>query len=295
MPYRYFIFRIFFSLLLCSCSGIGFAQQEQPSTLKDSLPARFRIAISWQLGDRYYQAGWWQRGNWQYGPLSLRVEENSGPYEVSAPPDPLSDPDMSSAQRMYLQGKPYFLIKDRYQLYLIDLEAKTFAALQPGKGLDYGEDAISGTMRGLRFFDHYLLGNAVSYGLFCFNIQDPAHPRELKRYTAVYSNLGQPYFFLDEHPDGTLSGLFAQSDTLNKSTVISQFYTTIKNPWYVFQKEKRLQPTSGYTDPVNLPDPDAYLNLIKNRRVGKPVNWTIDLKQGLLLKRKGQFIQDLKN
>lgn len=57
---------------------------------------------------------------------------------------------------------------DRYQVYLVDLENEKFSApMQPGMEIDYGNDAISGTLSGFQFFDEdrYLLGTAANYGI----------------------------------------------------------------------------------------------------------------------------------
>src|SRR5690606_40968525 len=94
----------------------------------------------------------------------------------------------------------------------------------PGQEVEYGDDSISGTVSGFQFFDgdNYLLGIAVSYGVFCFNISDLDEPKELSRYTGHYGDRGQPYFFLEQNADGSYNGMVSRSDTLKKSDYVSK-------------------------------------------------------------------------
>src|SRR5690606_3685431 len=122
--------------------------------------------------------------------------------------------------------------------YLVDLEnEKISARIQPGLDVEYGDDAISGTVGGFQFFDkdNYLLGIAVSYGVFCFNISDLDHPKELLRYSSDFSDHGHPYFFLEQNADGSYNGIVSWSDTTKKSSHVSNFYTATKKATYLFR------------------------------------------------------------
>ena len=106
-------------------------------------------------------------------------------------------------------------------------------------------------MDGFRFFDkgNYLLGIAVNYGLFCFDVSDLDNPKELQRYSSQSGDEGQPYFFLQQQSDGTWNGIIAQSDTLKKSRSVTGFYTETKPARFLFQNTQLRSPTASYTDP----------------------------------------------
>src|SRR5690606_847179 len=123
----------------------------------------------------------------------------------------------------------------------------------PGVDVSYDEDAISGQMNGFQFFDDdsYLLGIAVSYGVFCFNISDLDHPKELLRYSSDFSDRGQPYFFLEKNADGSYNGIVSQSDTTKKSSHVSGFYTETRKARYLFRDAHLALTEDPYSDPAD--------------------------------------------
>lgn len=218
----------------------------------------------------------------KYGPLTLRIYERDrfNQYQVQCrnivAPDS-EDLEISKVTLLTLKEHPFFLVQDRYRLFLIDLEKETISpAIRPGLGVEYGEDAISGQMNGLQFFDNdnYLLGIAVSYGVFCFNISNLDHPKELLRYSSDFSDQGQPYFFLEQKPDGSYNGIVSQSDTTKPSTHISRFYTETKKARYLFRNARLVTPEGPYADPadyeIGRPEPFLLLKEIEPAAGGAP-------------------------
>lgn len=186
-------------------------------------------------------------------------------------------------------GARFFIVIDRYRVYLVDLQnEKISARIQPGLGVEYGDDSIRGTVNGFQFFDddNYLLGIAVSYGIFCFNISDLDHPKELPRYTGHYSDRGQPYFFLEQNADGSYNGIVSRSDTTKKSSHVSNFYTATKKATYLFRDAQLMPPNGTYINPVNDENPKSFVLLYEKGTNGKQTPWVVDLKKGILVKDK---------
>jgi len=230
----------------------------------------------------------------KYGPLTLSVyERDSLDYNrvnsrnIVAPSS--EGLEISEIEVIQLKGRPFFFVKGRYELFLIDLQGEKIAPfIRPGLGVEYGEDAISGTMKGFQFFDEddYLLGIAVSYGVFCFNISDLDHPKELLRYSSDFSDHGQPYFFLEKNVDGFYNGIMSQSDTAKKSSHVSGFYTATKQARYLFRDVHLMVPEASYADPADyeIGHPEAFLLLYEKGENGKKIPWVIDLKKGIVIK-----------
>lgn len=262
----------------------------------------FEIEKEYQYQDKTYQAGRLLLKNFKYGPLTLRIIKDDNSRDISAPMDEYPDLEMSKTCLVRLHNRPFFLVIDRYRVYLIDLEREEISGImQPGLGVEYGDDSISGTVSGIRFFDHdqYLIGYAVSYGPFCFNISDLSHPRELQRYTDRYEDGGQPYFFLEQQPNGLWNGFTAQSDTLRH-----ELFKGIKNTSFLFRDARLATPDGIYADPADYeighPEPFLVLQEIvpvpndkDNPQEVDLQPWVIDLKKGKLLKGKAaqRFIE----
>lgn len=236
-----------------------------------------------------YQVGRLLLKNDIYGSLALRVSTGDTIREQEAPP--VQYLEISDVQLIKLKGRSFFLVKGRYELFLIDLEKEKIAPpIRPGMDVNYREDAISGLMNGFQFFDEdqYLLGIAVSYGVFCFNISDLDHPKELLRYSSNFSDKGQPYFFLEKTADGSYNGIVSQSDTTKKSTHISGFYTETQKAKYLFQSAQLTVPEAPYADPADYeighPEPILLLRTIDAKGSESP--WVVDLRNGELLTGK---------
>src|SRR5690606_34549494 len=149
------------------------------------------------------------KSNSQYGPLTLRIKNGDEVRAVIVPQS--KNLEIDDIQIHFIQERPYFLVIDRYKLYMVDMEKKVISPfMQPGLTVEYREDAISGMMDGFRFFDkgNSLVGIVANYGLFCFDVSDLDNPKELQRKAM------EP---------GT--GNIAQSDTLKKSRGVTGFYT----------------------------------------------------------------------
>lgn len=140
-------------------------------------------------------------------------------------------------------------------------------------------------MEGFQFFndDNYLLGIAVNYGLFCFNIADIDHPKELFRYSAKSSDQGQPYLFIEQNANGRWTGIVSQSDTSRKSKSVSGFYTATTEAKFLFQDASLSPPEELYVDPITVPRPYLLLRP-SGRKHNRPS--VIDLKRGILLNGK---------
>ncbi|HLT89294.1 MAG TPA: hypothetical protein VKZ57_17045, partial [Sphingobacterium sp.] len=177
-----------------------------------------------------YQVGRMLLKDFQYGPLTLRVIEKDTITDIIAPIDEYPDLEMSRVELIQLHGRPFFFVIDRYRVYLVDLpNEKISARIQPDLGVEYGDDSIRGTVNGFQFFDddNYLLGIAVSYGVFCFNISDLDDPKELLRYTSDFSDRGQPYFFWSKMPTAPTMVLFRGAIRLRNQVM---FPTSIPQP-----------------------------------------------------------------
>lgn len=249
----------------------------------------FDVQKEYSLRGKTYQVGRMLLKDFQYGPLTLRVIEKDTITDIIAPIDEYPDLEMSRADLIQLHGRPFFFVIDRYRVYLVDLEnEKISARIQPGVGVAYGDDAISGTVNGFQFFDNdnYLLGIAVSYGVFCFNISDLDHPKELLRYTSDISDKGQPYFFLEQNADDSYNGLVSRSDTTKKSTHVSNFYTATEKASYLFGDAHLSVPKEPYADPTDyeIGHPEPFLLLYEKGTNGKQTPWVVDLKKGIVIK-----------
>lgn len=235
-----------------------------------------------------YQVGRLLLKDFKYGPLTLRVFEDGNITDICAPEDSYPDLEMSHTRLIQLHSRPFFFVIDRYRVYLVDLEKERISArIEPGLGVAYGDDSISGTVNGFQFFDkdNYLLGIAVSYGVFCFNISDPDHPNELMRYSSDFSDQGQPYFFLERNADGSYNGIVSQSDTTKKSTRVSGFYTETRKAKYLFRDAHLATPEKPYADPADyeIGQPGSFLLLKEIGADGSEIPWVIDLQKGTLI------------
>lgn len=241
----------------------------------------FEVEQEFQYRGKTYQVGRLLLKDFKYGALTLRVIEGENMTEICAPMDEYPDLEMSETDLIHLRNRPFFFVKDRYRVYLVDLEHERISArIEPGAGVEYGDDSISGTVSGFQFFDHdqYLLGVAVSYGPFCFNISDLDHPKELPRYTSQYGDSGQPYFFLEQQPDGRWNGLIAQSDTVNKP-----LYKEIKGVRFLFRDAHMTPPGEPYLNPVIERAPKPVVLLYGKGINGKKTPWVVDLTKGELV------------
>lgn len=247
----------------------------------------FGVEKEYQYKGKTYQVGRLLLKDFQYGALTLRIIEKNNITDISAPMDEYPDLQMSRAELIQLHGRPFFFVIDRYRVYLVDLQnEKISARIQPGLGVEYGDDSISGTVNGFQFFDddNYLLGIAVSYGVFCFNISDLDRPKELPRYTGHYGDRGQPYFFLEKNADGSYNGMVSRSDTLKKSDYVSGFYTATGKATYLFRDAQLMPPSGTYINPVNDETPKSFVLLYEKGTNGKQTPWVVDLKKEILIK-----------
>lgn len=252
----------------------------------------FGVQKEYTYRGKTYQVGRMSLKDFKYGPLTLRVIEQDTITDTLAPMDEYPDLQMSHADLIKLRGRPFFFVIDRYRVYLVDLEnEKISSRIQPGLGVEYGDDSISGTVNGFQFFDedNYLLGMAVSYGVFCFNISDLDDPKELLRYTSDVSDRGQPYFFLEQNADGTYNGIVSRSDTLKKVRYISNFYTATEKATYLFQDAQIMPLDEPYIDPSIDEAPKPFVLLYEKGTNGKRIPWVVDLDKGRLI--QGRSVQ----
>ena len=237
-----------------------------------------------------YQLGRLQLKDSTYSSLSLRIKEGDQTLRDHVAPA-VQYLEISQVQLIMLKERPFFFVKGRYELFLVDLQGEEIAPLiRPGVDVSYREDALSGQMNGFQFFDedNYLLGIAVSYGVFCFNISDLAKPKELLRYSSDFSDQGQPYFFLEKNAQGRYNGIIAQSDTTEKSMHISGFYTKTKEARYLFQDAHIVVPDQVYADPADY-ETGHTRNFLQFQQIGPrgaQSPWVINLKKGELLEGK---------
>src|SRR5690606_37597111 len=247
----------------------------------------FGVEKEYQYKGKTYQVGRLLLKDFQYGALTLRIIEKNNITDISAPMDEYPDLEMSHTRLIHLHSRPFFFVIDRYRVYLVDLEnQKISVRIQPGQEVEYGDDSISGTVSGFQFFDgdNYLLGIAVSYGVFCFNISDLDDPKELSRYTGHYGDRGQPYFFLEQNADGSYNGMVSRSDTLKKSDYVSNFYTGTQKATYLFRDAHLMPPSGTYINPVNDETPKSFVLFYEKGTNGKKTPWVVDLKKGILIK-----------
>lgn len=234
-----------------------------------------------------FQVGRLLLGNYNYGPMTLRILNENGNTDIIGPKDEDFDNEISETRLVFLEGKPFFFVVNRYSVYLIDLKNKKFSArIKAGLKIEFGEDAISGTLAGLQFFDQgkYLLGNSVGYGLFCFNISNIEKPKELIRYSSKSKNEGQAYFFLEQNLDGSYNGIISNSDTSEKSKSISNLYTKIEKTNYLFQSARIKLSEENHIDPLIDENPENSIIFYEIKLNDQKRIWTIDLEKGVLIK-----------
>ena len=167
-------------------------------------------------------------------PIYLRIaRQGSEKYyylDTKYDPDMFSFPDLSSDRLV--------IIKGRYAFYVYDIHRQTLSRkLHPGLGQYEGEDAISGLYAGLTLFDNekFILGNVQGFGVFCFDISDPADPVELMQYTLKKADGELPFYvFLCKTDSNLFDILCAQPDTSSKS-LIPRLYERLKTVHYVAQ------------------------------------------------------------
>ena len=250
--------------------------KQKPSAWKKNIPT----------GEKPIRWGAYCLRSNKYGPLTLRVMEADNITDITAPMDEYPDLQLSHTRLIPLRGRPFFFVIDRYRVYLVDLEnEKISARIEPGLEVEYGDDSISGAVNGFQFFeqDNYLLGIAVNYGLFCFNITDLDRPKELLRYSSQFDDQGQPYFFLEQNPDGSYNGMVSRSDTLKKARYISNFYTASEKATYLFQEAQIMPPDEPYIDPSIDEAPKPFVLLYEKGTNGKRIPWVVDLDKGRLI------------
>ena len=167
-------------------------------------------------------------------PIYLRIaRQGSEKYydlDTKYDPDMFRFPDLSSDRLV--------IIKGRYAFYVYDIHQQTLSRkLHPGLGQYEGEDAISGLYAGLTLFDNekFILGNVQGFGVFCYDISDPADPVELTQYTIKKADEELPFYTFLYKTDGNFFDvLCAQADTSSKS-LIPGLYNRLKTVRYVAQ------------------------------------------------------------
>jgi len=188
------------------------------------------------LNDIHYQVGTYNPADSPdiHLPIYLRIaRQGSEKYydlDTKYDPDMFSFPDLSSDRLV--------IIKGRYAFYVYDIHQQTLSRkLQPGLGQYEGEDAISGLYAGLTLFDNekFILGNVQGFGVFCFDISDPADPVELMQYAVKKADEELPFYaFLYKTDSNLFDILCAQPDTSSKS-LIPRLYKRLKTVRYVAQ------------------------------------------------------------
>src|SRR5690606_15187410 len=137
----YTLIFILTSLLMLS-NLYGYAQHQDKAKT-------FDVQKEYTHRGKTYQVGRMLLKDFQYGPLTLRVIEKDTITDIIAPIDEYPDLEMSRVELIQLHGRPFFFVIDRYRVYLVDLQnEKISARIQPGVGVEYGDDSISGTING---------------------------------------------------------------------------------------------------------------------------------------------------
>lgn len=166
------------------------------------------------------------------------------------------DPDMFSFPE--LSSDKLVIIKGRYAFYVYDIQRQTLSRkLRPGLNQYEGEDAISGLYSALTLFDNerFLLGNVQGFGIFCYDISNPAKPIELMQYTIRNTEEELPFYaFFHKTADNLFDILISQPDTVYKS-VIPRLYNQLKTVHYMAQgislEEARAKFSIPPPNPVN--------------------------------------------
>lgn len=144
------------------------------------------------------------------------------------------------------------LIASRYEVLLFHPDSPRLSRpIRPGNSVEYGDDAISGTLDGLYYTNGFLTGSAVGYGLFCVEVADWERPSALLRISSNSQNNGQPYLFLKQKGDGLWDGFAAASDTGSLSPHLNRHYTRTLPLRTVFT-DMRVDP-SVIQDPLHHP------------------------------------------
>lgn len=167
------------------------------------------------------------------------------------------------------------VISSRYEVVLYHPDSgQVSRVIMPGTQVEYGEDAVSGTLGGLHHDGIFLTGNAVGYGLFCMDVTDWNRPLELLRVSCGRENNGQPYLFLKENDQGGWDGFVAASDMASSSPHLHGHYTRTLPLRTVFS---RMQvDTTAVWDPLEKPIQTLELrgppaSQISKQNVSKPL------------------------
>lgn len=123
------------------------------------------------------------------------------------------------------------IITARYSFYIYDARTHTLSSKQiPGLHQYEGEDAISGLFNVLSLFDdeNYLLGNVQGFGVFCFDISNPANPIELMQ-RRIDQTDKSPLFLFSNQKNGNPSKIIvAEVDERSEHPNIANFYRRIR-------------------------------------------------------------------
>lgn len=162
-----------------------------------------------------------------HAPIYLKIHrQDSETYYFL---DDYYDPDMYGFQDSVSDN--LLLITARYHLYLFDYKNKTLSnKLNPGLDQYEGEDAISGLYSALTVFNNskFLLGNGQAFGIFCFDISDPAQPVELKQYQIPSEEHTAFYAFLYPKGNQQYDVLMVRVDSKSVSSRITRFYRKLE-------------------------------------------------------------------
>lgn len=187
--------------------------------------------------------------------------------------------DIDSFEFVDLKSDNFLILKDIYTFYIYDFQKEILSeSCFPGKNQYEGEDAISGQFDALTLFDEekFLLGNVQGFGVFCFDISDLTHPKELKQFAIQDSNEGQNYTFFHESKNGIFDIIVANSDLNSESKNINNLYQKLENVSYADKKIKISKDKNGH------PEIQSWKYFLKFS-FGKK-HYLYDLETGILMK-----------
>lgn len=190
-----------------------------------------------------------------YAPIYLRVKRQK--EEVYYFLDSYYDVDMFCFPE--LPSANLRIIAGRYAFYIYDIHKQTLSSKQiPGLDQYEGEDAISGLYSALTLFDNerFLLGNGQGFGVFCFDVSNPAKPSELLQYRLRKPDGEQFYAFSPKADTPLFDMIIAQQDTSSASAKIERLYRKLGTVRYAIPLITKA--TNEAERPVPWPSTDGH-------------------------------------
>src|SRR5690625_8051715 len=72
-----------------------------------------------------FQEGRLLLGNYTYGSMTLRILNENGITAIIGPKDEDFDNEITQTRLVFIEGKPFFFLVNRYSVYIMDIDGKS--------------------------------------------------------------------------------------------------------------------------------------------------------------------------